>query len=183
MRRKCQGSPARCNGGFAKPGRVSGAVGARCLVGDARDPLLRAAAVLGVPFAREWTRTMPRGQIQEAERSADRRSVDVRSQHLGRPKTVIGFKDVSELDGSAAGLHRQSQAGRGRQNQDHDQLSRHFSGPASSAKSDTLRRSMLEAWNTRAYPKNRDVLIEMMRTRYQIATLIGLLVVGGLQRR
>jgi thimet oligopeptidase len=41
------------------------------------------------------------------------------------------------------------------------------------AKSDALRRSMWEAWNTRAYPKNRDVLINMMETRYQIATLIG----------
>ncbi len=41
------------------------------------------------------------------------------------------------------------------------------------AKSGALRRSMWEAWNTRAYPKNRDVLIDMMQTRYQIATLIG----------
>ena len=41
------------------------------------------------------------------------------------------------------------------------------------AKSDALRRSMWEAWNTRAYPKNREVLIDMMQTRYQIATLIG----------
>ena len=41
------------------------------------------------------------------------------------------------------------------------------------AKSDALRRKMWEAWNTRAYPKNRAVLIDMMQTRYQIATLIG----------
>lgn len=41
------------------------------------------------------------------------------------------------------------------------------------AKSDSLRRSLWEAWNTRAYPKNRDVLMDMMRARYQIATLIG----------
>src|SRR5271163_488615 len=41
------------------------------------------------------------------------------------------------------------------------------------AKSDALRRSMWEAWSTRAYPKNREVLIDMMQTRYQIATLIG----------
>jgi len=41
------------------------------------------------------------------------------------------------------------------------------------AESDALRRRMWEAWNTRAYPKNRDVLIDMMQTRYQIATLIG----------
>lgn len=41
------------------------------------------------------------------------------------------------------------------------------------AKSDSLRRSMWEAWVSRAYPKNRDVLINMMQTRYDIATLLG----------
>lgn len=41
------------------------------------------------------------------------------------------------------------------------------------AKSDALRRSLWEAWNTRAYPKNREVLVDMMQTRYQIATLVG----------
>ena len=29
------------------------------------------------------------------------------------------------------------------------------------------------AFNTRAYPKNRDVLTSMMKTRYEIATLLG----------
>lgn len=41
------------------------------------------------------------------------------------------------------------------------------------AKSDALRRSLWSAWVSRAYPKNRDVLLNMMRVRYQIATLIG----------
>lgn len=41
------------------------------------------------------------------------------------------------------------------------------------ASSDTLRRSLWEAWNTRAYPKNRAVLLDMMEKRYEIATLIG----------
>jgi thimet oligopeptidase len=41
------------------------------------------------------------------------------------------------------------------------------------AKSDALRHKLWEAWNTRAYPKNRDVLLGMMRTRYQIAGLLG----------
>ncbi len=41
------------------------------------------------------------------------------------------------------------------------------------AKSDQLRRSLWDAFNTRAYPKNRDVLTDMMRTRYEMATLIG----------
>jgi thimet oligopeptidase len=41
------------------------------------------------------------------------------------------------------------------------------------AKSDTLRRSIYEAFNSRAYPKNREVLRDMMQTRYQIAELVG----------
>ena len=40
-------------------------------------------------------------------------------------------------------------------------------------KSDALRRQLFEAFETRAYPKNRDVLRQMMRTRYEIATLLG----------
>jgi thimet oligopeptidase len=41
------------------------------------------------------------------------------------------------------------------------------------AKSDALRRRLWEAFHSRAYPKNRDVLRDMMQTRYAIATLIG----------
>ncbi len=41
------------------------------------------------------------------------------------------------------------------------------------AKSDALRRRLWEAFNTRAYPKNHEVLSNMMQTRYQIATLLG----------
>jgi len=40
-------------------------------------------------------------------------------------------------------------------------------------KSDALRRQLFEALNTRAYPKNSDVLRQMMQTRYEIATLLG----------
>jgi thimet oligopeptidase len=40
-------------------------------------------------------------------------------------------------------------------------------------KSDALRRQLFEAFQTRAYPKNRDVLKQMMQTRYDIATLLG----------
>ena len=47
-------------------------------------------------------------------------------------------------------------------------------GPAITfAKSDSLRRRLFEAFNTRAYPKTKDVLESMMKTRYQIATLLG----------
>ena len=42
------------------------------------------------------------------------------------------------------------------------------------SKSDELRRRLEVAFDTRAYPKNRDVLKDMMQTRYEIATLQGL---------
>jgi thimet oligopeptidase len=41
------------------------------------------------------------------------------------------------------------------------------------AKSDALRRRLADAFNSRAYPKNRDVLMDMLQTRYEIAKLIG----------
>jgi thimet oligopeptidase len=41
------------------------------------------------------------------------------------------------------------------------------------AKSDDLRRRTSIAFNTRAYPKNKEVLMDLLKTRYEIATLIG----------
>ena len=41
------------------------------------------------------------------------------------------------------------------------------------AKSDALRRRLSLAFNTRAYPKNQEVLSNLMKTRYEIATLLG----------
>jgi thimet oligopeptidase len=41
------------------------------------------------------------------------------------------------------------------------------------AKSDALRRQLLQANHDRGYPKNRDVLLQMMRLRNEIATLLG----------
>jgi thimet oligopeptidase len=41
------------------------------------------------------------------------------------------------------------------------------------AKSDPLRHRVFEAMQTRAFPKNLDVLKKMMQTRYEIATLLG----------
>lgn len=41
------------------------------------------------------------------------------------------------------------------------------------AKSDSLRRRMLVAFETRAYPKNQEVLTSLLKTRYEIATLLG----------
>jgi thimet oligopeptidase len=41
------------------------------------------------------------------------------------------------------------------------------------AKSEALRRQLFIAFDTRAYPQNREVLKQMMQTRYEIATLLG----------
>ena len=41
------------------------------------------------------------------------------------------------------------------------------------AKSDALRRRLALAFNTRAYPKNQEVLTSLMKTRYEIASLLG----------
>jgi thimet oligopeptidase len=41
------------------------------------------------------------------------------------------------------------------------------------AQSDALRRRLYLAFNTRAYPQNLDVLTQMLRTRYEIASLLG----------
>ena len=41
------------------------------------------------------------------------------------------------------------------------------------AKSEDLRRRLALAFNTRAYPQNQEVLTNLMKTRYEIATLLG----------
>jgi thimet oligopeptidase len=41
------------------------------------------------------------------------------------------------------------------------------------AKSTSLRRRVTIAFNTRAYPKNQEVLTSLLKTRYEIATLLG----------
>jgi thimet oligopeptidase len=41
------------------------------------------------------------------------------------------------------------------------------------AKSDSLRRRVSVAFNTRAYPKNQEVLTNLLKTRYEIAMLLG----------
>src|ERR1022692_4227805 len=41
------------------------------------------------------------------------------------------------------------------------------------AKSDPLRRRIALAFATRAYPKNQEILTSLMKTRYEIATLLG----------
>jgi thimet oligopeptidase len=41
------------------------------------------------------------------------------------------------------------------------------------AKSDSLRRRLWDAAQNRGYPRNREILLSMLRTRYEIATLLG----------
>ena len=41
------------------------------------------------------------------------------------------------------------------------------------AKSDALRRKLMLAFQTRAYPKNRDVFMEILKSRYEIANVLG----------
>jgi thimet oligopeptidase len=41
------------------------------------------------------------------------------------------------------------------------------------AVSDSLRTRLFTAFSTRAYPQNRDLLMQMLRTRYEIASLLG----------
>ena len=41
------------------------------------------------------------------------------------------------------------------------------------AKSTDLRKRLLEQFDNRAYPKNRDLLLQIMQTRYEIANLLG----------
>ena len=41
------------------------------------------------------------------------------------------------------------------------------------ARNTDLRKRLMEQFDNRAYPKNRDLLMKMMQTRYQIATLLG----------
>ena len=49
------------------------------------------------------------------------------------------------------------------------------------ATSDDLRRRMFLAYNTRAFPANRELLLELFRTRHAIANLLGFRYLGGLR--
>ncbi len=87
-------------------------------------------------------------------------------------RNVVTVTDRSELDGLPRDYldrHKPASDGTIRISTDYpDYL------PAMKfAKSDALRRRLFEAFTTRAYPKNRDVLKQMMQTRYEIATLLG----------
>ena len=79
---------------------------------------------------------------------------------------------VADLDGLPQDYIDRHKPGRRRQSENHHQLSGYF--PCLQfAKSDDLRRRMNIAFEIRAYPKNADVLKQMMQTRYDIAKLLG----------
>ncbi|MGA2979543.1 MAG: M3 family metallopeptidase [Terriglobales bacterium] len=87
-------------------------------------------------------------------------------------KKIVEITDASELDGlpqDYIDAHKPGTDGKIHITTDYPDVF-----PALTfAKSDGLRRRLWEAFQSRAYPKNRDVLRDMMQTRYEIATLIG----------
>ena len=85
---------------------------------------------------------------------------------------IVEITDASELDGMPQDYidkHKPGADGKMHITTDYPDIF-----PALTfAKSDALRRRLWEAFRSRACPKNRDVLRDMMQTRYEIATLIG----------
>jgi thimet oligopeptidase len=85
---------------------------------------------------------------------------------------VVEVADASELDGlpqDYIGNHKPGADGKIRITTNYPDLF----PVLTFAKSDGLRRHLWEAFQARAYPKNRDVLRDMMQTRYEIASLLG----------
>ncbi len=103
-------------------------------------------------------------QLTEDQSMFDRQIADGRK--------IVEITDPSELDGLPQDYlekHKTGADGRIHITTDYPDIF-----PALTfANSDALRRRLWEAFQSRAYPKNRDVLRDMMQTRYEIATLIG----------
>jgi len=104
------------------------------------------------------------GQLTEDQSMFDR--------NISDDTKTVEVTDVSELDGLPQDYidsHKPGADGKIRITTNHPDLF-----PALTfAKSDALRRSLWEAFQSRAYPKNRDVLKDMVQKRYEIARLIG----------
>ena len=84
----------------------------------------------------------------------------------------LEVSDVKELDGLPQDYidrHKPGADGKIRITTDYPE----FFPAITFAKSDQLRRNLFMAFTSRAYPKNRDVLVRMMKTRYEIASLVG----------
>jgi len=84
----------------------------------------------------------------------------------------VEVTDASEFDGLPQDFidrHKRGADGRIRISTSHPDLF----AVLKYANSDRLRRELWQAWRTRAYPQNRDVLRDMMRVRFEIATAVG----------
>jgi len=112
-----------------------------------------------------------RNQLKKLNDDLTKQQVDF-DRNISDDQRKIEVKDATELDGLPA-----------------DYIAHHKPGadgkiyittnypdyiPAITfAKSDSLRRRLYETFSNRAYPKNKEVLENMMKIRYQIATLLG----------
>jgi thimet oligopeptidase len=123
----------------------------------------RLAGVNKDDATRTWLKKL-NDQLTEAQSMFDRNIAD--------GKKIVAITDASELDGLPQDYidnHKPGADGKIHITTDYPDVF-----PALTfAKSDGLRRRLWEAFQSRAYPKNRDVLRDMMQTRYEIATLIG----------
>jgi thimet oligopeptidase len=87
-------------------------------------------------------------------------------------KKTVEVRDASELDGLPQDFidsHKPDKAGVIRITTDYPDYIPAMNFAVSSA----LRRRLFLAFNSRAYPQNADVLMKMLRTRYEIASLLG----------
>jgi thimet oligopeptidase len=99
-------------------------------------------------------------------------SASMFDRNISDGQEVVEVANVSELDGlpqDYIDAHKPGPDGKIKISTDYPDIF----PPLRYAKSDALRQRLRQAYNTRAYPKNRDVLEDMMRTRYQIATIVG----------
>ncbi len=92
--------------------------------------------------------------------------------NINDEKLTITVKDASELDGLPQDYidrHKPGKDGLITITTDYPDVF-----PALKfAKSDSLRRRLFVAFDSRAYPKNHEVLLNMLKTRYEIASLLG----------
>ncbi|HEX7157505.1 MAG TPA: M3 family metallopeptidase, partial [Edaphobacter sp.] len=103
-------------------------------------------------------------ELTEAQSHFDR--------NISDGKLTIELDSVADLDGLPQDFidrHKPGADGKIRVTTDYPD----FFPVMTYAKSDTVRRRLSEAFSSRAYPKNRDVLLTMMRTSYEIARLNG----------
>jgi thimet oligopeptidase len=87
-------------------------------------------------------------------------------------KLTVSVKDASQLDGLPQDYidrHKPGKDGTITITTDYPDML-----PALKfTKSDSLRRQLFQAFNARAYPKNQEVLTNMLKTRYELASLLG----------